>query len=52
MASSPIGSIRNWASPITVINSPTLIRPVSANHPARIAMPQASSAPQVVEAAT
>jgi hypothetical protein len=47
----PNGSIRNWASPITVMNCPTVIRPVSANQPARIAMPQASSVLSTVEAA-
>ena len=46
----PNGSPRNPASPITVINCPALIRPSSANHPAVIAMPQASSVLTVVEA--
>ena len=49
--SAPNGSPRNAASPITVTSSPALIRPVSANQPARIAIPQASSVLTVVEAA-
>jgi hypothetical protein len=50
-ASVPNGSMRNWARPITVMNWPTVIRPVSANQPAMMAMPQASSVLSTVEAA-
>src|SRR6185295_14697584 len=50
-ASTLNGSPRNWARPITVTNCPTEIRPVSADQPARMAIPQASRVLTVLDAA-